>query len=97
MNKLDIYTDKNGQPQISYEATVRSLHFVPLGEKSDGEGQQSYQKNDSGVSQGGYQGGMASGYTNAPTAFKAAPQQPAHAFNGMSDDHGQNEEEPIPF
>lgn len=100
MNKLDIYTDKNGQPQISYEATVRSLHFVPLGEKQDNEqGSNASQ----GTSQGGYQGGMSSGYTNqpaAPTAYRAAApqQQPAQAYHGMGEaDHGQHEEEPIPF
>jgi len=47
MSKLEIYQDKSGQPQISYEATVRSLHFPPYS-KSEGEGgaprqqQQSY-------------------------------------------------------
>lgn len=38
MNKLEVYTDKVGQPQVSYEATVKSLHFLPYSnERQDQE------------------------------------------------------------
>lgn len=35
MTKLDIYTDKNGQPQVSYDATAKSIHFVASGEREN--------------------------------------------------------------
>lgn len=95
MTKLDIYTDKNGQPQISYEATVRSLHFVPLGDKTESEQGNQY-SSQQGTSQGGYQGGMSSGYTNQP-AYKAAPQQQQQQPQAFGMGHDQHEEEPIPF
>lgn len=37
MQKLEIYQDKSGQPQISYEATARSLHFPPFNDKNEAE------------------------------------------------------------
>lgn len=39
MNKLGTYTDKNGQTQVSYEATARSIHFLPMGDRQDGQQQ----------------------------------------------------------
>jgi single-strand DNA-binding protein len=40
MNKLGTYTDKSGQAQVSYEATVRSIHFLPMSDRQDGDQQQ---------------------------------------------------------
>ena len=37
MSKLSTYTDKNGQAQVSYEATARSIHFLPVGDRQEGE------------------------------------------------------------
>ncbi len=39
MNKLGTYTDKSGQTQVSYEATARSIHFLPMNERQEGEQQ----------------------------------------------------------
>lgn len=39
LNKPEIYTDKEGRPQISLEITAEMIQFSPFG-KSDGEGGQ---------------------------------------------------------
>jgi len=74
--KFGTYTDKNGQTQVSYEATVRSLHFVPVG----GDRQQG--------GEGAQQGGQtAGGYSKQPTPQAAAvPQQEPAASNSFADE-----------
>jgi len=67
MNKLRLYTsNKTGQQEISYEATVRSLHFIPGADRPEtAAGQQPPQqpssaqeeKSDSYAAASGFEGG----------------------------------------
>lgn len=94
MTKLDIYTDKAGQPQISYEATARSLHFLPgnsenKGEQAAGEGG-GYQ-NRSAPARAAPQNASPQGeYRGQQQAYAAQPQG-----NGSENPFG--EDDPIPF
>jgi len=83
MGKLDVYMDKSGQPQVSYEATVKSIHFLPYNnDRQEQDNQQGYQSQapasapspisepQSGMGQHQSQdfGGAGSGFGGAPSA-----------------------------
>lgn len=53
MKKLRVYNDKNGQPQVSYEATALSIDFVPVSERQEG-GEGSYGGGSNGPQQPSY-------------------------------------------
>lgn len=95
MNKLGTYTDKNGQTQVSYEATARSIHFLPMSERQDGEQQQQrstggyssqQQPQQSQQNYGGqsYSGGEApaSPFGNSNPYGAQQQQQPQQSFGG---------------
>ena len=94
MRPLTTYVDKNGQTRVSYDAAVRSLHFVPVGSGQQQEvGQQSTPGGFSpqpGIQQhAAPQAGVA-----ATPSFndEATPvQQPIGGFSRQPD------EEPMPF
>ncbi|MEC7840518.1 MAG: single-stranded DNA-binding protein [Chlamydiota bacterium] len=104
MNKLDIYTDKNGQPQVSYDATAKSLHFVPMGENKQDQQQQSSMGGSQYSSNGGGYGG---GYQqSAPTESSfgggADFQQPAGMGAPMQGNASESQgftpsDDPLPF
>lgn len=72
MKKPEIYTDKEGRPQVSLELTAESIRFSPFG-KSDrgekGEGQPGYQPRQAARQEFGEQtfqpAGASSGYGQA--------------------------------
>lgn len=91
MNKLDIYTDKNGQPQVSYEATAKSLHFLPHNERPGQDGQPSQGQNYPSQSQQSSYGGMPS---NSGQDFSQGGEPSRGGSQEMS---GFSEEESVPF
>lgn len=64
MNKLEIYTDKNQQPQVSYDATVKSLYFLPSSERAEGQ----QQNKQDGQQQNSYSG-VQTGYNQNQNNF----------------------------
>lgn len=91
MNKLDTYTDKAGQTQVSYDATARSIHFLPMsGERQDGGLQQqqgggdySNNNNPQQQTQQQYGGEMpTSSFGNANAYGAQQQQQPQQSFGG---------------
>lgn len=98
MNKLDTYTDKNGQVQVSYDATVKSLHFLPGTERQDSAQEGGFQTSQS---QQQYQTFQQQG--NEPSFGGGDQQQPAFS-NGatqgagqMSQNFSSSMDEPLPF
>lgn len=84
MNKLDIYQDKSGQPQISYEATARSLHFPPFSDRSENEQQ-------------GPGPQQSAGRYGASSHGQEAPAYQAKQGQGRSEEFEVHDEDPIPF
>lgn len=85
MNKLEIYQDKSGQPQISYEATARSLHFPPFNDRNDNDQQAQGQQQQSG------RYGSSSAYGQEAPSYQAKPHQ------GRNEEMEIHDEDPIPF
>lgn len=85
MQKLEIYQDKNGQPQISYEATARSLHFPPF---KDSRGDEQQQQGSSSSSSSGYKNPSHGQNTNPYSSQR--DEGKADAFEAL-------EEDTIPF
>jgi single-strand DNA-binding protein len=71
MGKLDVYTDKSGQPQVSYDATVKSIHFVPY--KNDRQDQENNQQG--AAAPNGYQSQQGSANNAFAESHGAANQQ----------------------
>lgn len=112
MNKLNTYQDKGGQTQVSYEATVRSLHFLPM---SDRQGDQQQQQGAGGYNtqqqpqqQQSYGGGSYGGqqqYQQQPPQQNFGGGNPmespvgAPVQGGAPDSANQfpAEEDPVPF
>lgn len=84
MNKLDIYTDKNGQPQVSYDATAKSIHFVASGEQRENQ-----EGRTSGTPYGSPQGNFETGPTSPSNS--QAPSNYNQVYNYSTSD------EPLPF
>lgn len=91
--KFGTYADKNGQTQVSYEATVRSLHFVPVGNERNQEGGAAEQNAPMGQSAGGYSRQQA---PQAPLS-QAAQQPHAHSYANESNHESSYDDEPMPF
>lgn len=87
MGKLDIYTDKTGHPQVSYEATVKSIHFLPYNnDRQEQDNQQS-----AAPSYGGYQ----SQNTASPSfaeSYAGAGQHQAQDFSGTAFGSAQSQQ-----
>lgn len=107
MNKLDIYTDKNGQAQVSYDATARSLHFLPTSDnRQEGAEQQQYGGGASRGSAGGYQQQPRMGEAPSAAPYEGGGefggpsqhQEPAFAAGRAPSGAGfEGEDEPLPF
>ncbi|MCB1111502.1 MAG: single-stranded DNA-binding protein [Chlamydiales bacterium] len=84
MGKLDVYTDKSGQPQVSYDMTARMLYFPPFRSgQQDGSQQQQ---------QGRSQGGMTSG------TAEMTPADPQMAYSPAGEsEQDQFNDDPMPF
>lgn len=105
MHKPEIWTDKEGRPQVSMEMTAEIIKFSPFGnpdqkqEQSTGNaaaGQggfvQANQSNNGGYSDFGNSAGHSTaGANNSFGSFQEA--SPARYGHGG----GQNEEDPLPF
>lgn len=91
MGKPEIYTDKEGRPQVSLELTAEMIRFNPFGksEKSNQEGQgnqntsqQSYSSSYGETQQPSYTSQAASGFGSAPfsgsqpTSYRPAASAP---------------------
>lgn len=97
MSKPEIYTDKEGRPQISLDLTAEMIRFSPFG-KSDRSGQEqgsSVQANhnqpnasSSYNSESSFTSQAAGGFGNAP--FAGAP-------SNYKPPHGALEDDNIPF
>lgn len=112
MNKLDVYMDKNGQPQVSYDATARSIHFLPMSnDRQEQEGQQQsnqgggypssnqqQQPHQGNARPSAYGGGSQANVQKQPQMTDFAPSMAP--FSGMgagSDMAYPDQDEPIPF
>jgi len=78
MTDLDIYTDKNGQSKVSYDATAKSLHFVSVGAKNQEADATTNQQ--AGGSQA-YQGSAAPQQSMGQTDQPAAPSMASQSFS----------------
>lgn len=90
LGKPDVYTDKEGRPQVSLEVTADILRFSPFG-KANGQEGQSFQKpsqSSFGQNNGGF-GGEQQPFASGNNQY----------FNNQSSDNNYNhaDEEPIPF
>ena len=83
MGKPDIWTDKEGRPQVSLELTAEIIRFNPFGSSEKGSQEQSAQSNQSNNHSYGSEGGMGDYGTTAQGSMKASM-------------HHQ-QEEPLPF
>lgn len=105
MSKLGTYSDKSGQTQVSYEATVRSLHFLPMNDRQGDQQQQqgaggyNTQQQPQQTQHNSYGGG---GYGAQQQNFGGG--NPMEAVNapihgGAPDNSNQfpAEEDPVPF
>jgi len=93
VSKPEIYTGKDGQPQVSMDVTAHSIHFNPSGAKPEGQNQaQQYAEGANNQS--------SNETTFGEPAFSAANAKPSYGQNqaqayGQSSSH--NDEEPMPF
>ena len=105
MNKLEIYTDKNQQPQVSYDATVKSLFFLPNSERVEGQQQNKqdgqHQNFFSGVQTGYNQnqnnyGGYNQGNSNS-NSYYAQSEASSSNYAQPAFSTSSSEDEPLPF
>lgn len=91
MHKPEIYTDKEGRPQVSLEMTAEVIRFSPFG-KGDRPGDQ-----QGNAGQAGYQGGQTpqGAYAGAATVNLDSNEPAYQSFNQFSSDFKDDEE--IPF
>lgn len=73
--KAEIYTDKEGRPQISLDVTADSLSFNPFGSGNSESNQQNQQQN-----QVPFQGNTAPQYGQAPAHAQAQTEEEALPF-----------------
>lgn len=92
MSKPEIYTDKEGRPQISLELTAELIRFSPFG-RSDRSSQEG---SSQGASTGGYDDGFGESSYGASGQGQRSGQRyaPAQGFQSSQPALG---EEPIPF
>lgn len=84
MSKLEMYTDKNGEKQVSYEATAKSIHFPPF---SDRNNEESGEERRSAAAQAPAAGKYSSSSEN-PYTHQIASGSRAESFD---------DDEPMPF
>lgn len=103
MNKPDIWTDKEGRPQVSLEITADILRFSPFGNPSERNGEQStstgtQQSSGYGADVGNAGGGGDYSAPAAPGASYGA-QSSYGANNTAAPRYAQpsQAEEPLPF
>lgn len=93
LNKPEIYTDKNGNPQVSLEIVAEFLRFSPFG-KPDGnkqEQQEQEQKKPQGSAQYNPYGALEQQEAKAPYAFGN------QMMTGRGQEEQHSEEEKLPF
>jgi single-strand DNA-binding protein len=83
LSKPEIYTDKEGRPQVSLEMTAEVIRFSPFG-KSERSGQEQSQAGQTTKNQG-----FGEQTFSAPTS--------SHAQHGYSSSSQESEEDPLPF
>ncbi len=98
LQKPEIFTDRDGKPQISMNITANHIQFSPFGKPDRGpqeaQGPQAYSHQDAGVPPAApstFQGGANQGYnpyTSAPAtgASMNKPSAPMQAGGGTYDD-----------
>lgn len=97
MHKPEIYTDKEGRPQVSLEMTAEVVRFSPFG-KGERTGEQQQQGNMGYGTNSGYNGGSTpQSYANqsATGGFESNEQPSYQSFGQFNSDFKDDEE--IPF
>lgn len=97
MNKLGTYTDKGGQTQVSYEATARSIHFLPMGERQDGQEQAGTQRFQGQQQTSAPAPSGMGGYQQPPAGFEAAPTGGAEPQMQSAGQSFTPEDDQVPF
>lgn len=90
MQKPDIFTDREGKPQISLEITASSIQFSPFG-KPDREGQQSGTTQTAAPQQSHYQPNAESGAPMNP--YMKTPVMPQNPYTAQ----GNTYDDEVPF
>lgn len=97
MSKPEIWTDKEGRPQVSLDLTAEIVRFSPFGnsdraQESQGN-QASHQQGSSNYGQEGYESGGGSGYGGGSNAYYGNGQ----ASSVKTYAPASGDEEPLPF
>lgn len=92
MGKPEIYTDKEGRPQVSLEITAEIIRFSPFG-KSDRGGAESTTQAAPASSSQPFQGGNEGVFGETPSPYAASRSAPGQQAAKQS----YNEEDPLPF
>lgn len=96
LDKPEIYTDKEGRPQVSLNVTAEIVEFSPFG-KSDKAGGSSGQPASNPYSQGGSGGQEPASYGAGPYGGYSSGQQQSTHGQGSSFQHAENDADALPF
>ena len=108
MDKPEIYTDKEGRPQVSLEMTAEFLRFSPFGkpDRPQEQGQGGYQPQSQHSNyeskapepsyQGASSGNYGGGFQNSGSFQPAAGFQPSGGYQSVEVKHNDSEDD-MPF
>lgn len=92
LHKPEIWTDKEGRPQVTLELTAEIIRFSPFGKPERSEGQQGQNQGNSSSQGQSYGGGREGGF--GEQTFQGGHSQHGHKQN---QDPDAIEEEKVPF